>query len=162
MEVSMFFTPSNILRIVLWYISGADDILNGNIWYLYLPSGIIKVHNLELSSSNCSCQNPFELSSLENIFAPPIQTIISSRVGNYKCSWRIAFLRFRRSKEILNFLSGLCTICIYVISYSFYYSYLFHFVKFCFHFVKHGEQDFSICFDNRYCFVFQFYVHTPW
>ena len=100
MEVSMFFIPLNILHIVLWYISGADDIPNGNLWYLYLPSSVIKVNNLELSSSNCSSQNPFEQFNLENIFAPVILTITPSCVDNLKCSWRIGLLR---SSEILNF-----------------------------------------------------------
>ena len=159
MEVFTLFIPSNILRIVLWYISGADDIPNGNRWFLYLPSGVLKVHNLELSSSNCSCQNPFEQSNLENIFAQAILAIASSRVVNSKCPQRIALLRFHRSKQILNFLYSLCTICIAL---THYHSCLFHTVKFGFHFVKHGERDFSLCLNNMYCFVFQFYAHSPW
>ena len=98
MKVSTLFITSNILRIVLWYISGANDILNGNLWYLYLLSGVINVHIMEHSSSNCSYQNPFEQSYLENIFTPAILAITSSRVSNLKCSWRIALLRFRGTK----------------------------------------------------------------
>ena len=112
MEVSTFFITSNILRIVLWYISGGGDIPNSNLWYLYLPSGVINVHNLELYSSHCSCQNPFEQSNLKNIFASAILVITFLRVGNLKCSRWIALLRFRAPKQILNFPSGLCTICI--------------------------------------------------
>ena len=47
-EVFTFFIPSNILRIVLWYISCVDDIPNGNLRYLYFPSGVMKVHNQKL------------------------------------------------------------------------------------------------------------------
>ena len=148
------------------HISGADDIPNGNFWYLYLPSGVIKVHNLELSSSNSSCQNPFELSNLENIFAPAILTITSSSVSNLKYSGGLLYWGFQGPSRFLIFRLVYARYALHSpycgLSYSFYQYRLFHSVKFCFHFVKHGEWDFSTCLDNRYCFVFQFYAYRSW
>ena len=142
--------------------SGADDIPNGNLWNIYLPFGVIKVHNLEFSSSNCSYQNPFELSHLKNIFAPAILAITSLREGDLKCSRRIALLRFRVSKQILNFPSSIALTHFCGLSYSFYHPCLFHSVKLCFHIIKHDQRDFSTCLLSRYCFVFQFYAYTSW
>ena len=45
--------PSMILLIVLWKISGLELIPYGILFTLYLPYGVVTVHNMVLASSNC-------------------------------------------------------------------------------------------------------------
>lgn len=66
---------------------------NGKSRNLYLPNKLLNVHNLELASSNFSCQNPEDASSLLKYLALANCDIISSRVGSLKCSLCIVRLR---------------------------------------------------------------------
>ena len=47
---------------------------------LYLPKGVLKVHNLELSLSNAICQKPDVASSFENTLASGMPCTTSSIV----------------------------------------------------------------------------------
>ncbi|XP_072769508.1 uncharacterized protein [Nerophis lumbriciformis] len=54
---------------------------------LYLPSGVLNVHSLELSSSSFICQKPDEASNLLNHFAPANCAMISS-LREVRGGWR--------------------------------------------------------------------------
>ena len=89
-----------MLRIVLPFRQ-----YHGNLRKRNLAISELKVHNRELGSSICICQNAFGASS----FAHTNRDIISLRVGSLKCSRRIALFKYRGSTQTRCSSLALCT-----------------------------------------------------
>lgn len=76
---------------------------------LNLPSGVLNVHSGELSSSSLICQKLDQASSLLNHLAPANGAMISSLVGNLKCSLLITLFRSLGSRHVLKAPIFFCT-----------------------------------------------------
>ena len=71
---------SNISDMTAWKTSWAEEMPNGNLLNMYRPNGVLKVHNLALAWSSCTCQNPELASRTENNLALGMRDAISSMV----------------------------------------------------------------------------------
>ena len=61
---------TSICNIILWKISGAEDMPNGSLWKQKRPKGVINVVSNADSRARGTCQKPELASSFERMLAP--------------------------------------------------------------------------------------------